>query len=172
MHEQLLQFLESPNRENFLAIREEVIQSELYDPYSDECDQAGDLFELGKLEEARNVLQKGMGNLILSPRAHQFLSFLFHKLGDEQSARVEMLIGHACIEGMLASGNGSEASPYMVLRTSDEYDIIESLEKEFRQQSLVPKGEKHFDVVECTDGSTFWFDVTDSYNRLTKLLEP
>ncbi len=48
-----------------------------------------------------------MGNLILSPRAHQLLGFLHHKLGDEQAATMEMIIGNACIEGILATGGGS-----------------------------------------------------------------
>ena len=81
---------------------------------------------------------------------------------------MEMMIGDACIEGILATGDGSEGNPYIVIRTSDEHDVIEHLEKQLKQQSLMPKDDKHFDRIECTDGSKYWFDITDAYNHMAE----
>jgi len=97
---------------------------------------------------------------MLSPRAHQMPGFLNHKLGDEKAAQMEGMIGRACIEGLLATGDGTEQRPYIVLRTSDEHDVIEHFERELKQQSLTNSDDKHIDLVECTDGSKYWFDRT------------
>jgi UDP-N-acetylglucosamine transferase subunit ALG13 len=170
MRDELIQFVQSPDRRNYLAFREKVIASTEYQPYSDEFEVASELFEQHKIEEAKEMLLNAMSNLVLSPRAHQLIGFLYHKLGDDESAQMEMMISHACIEGILASGDGSENDPYIVTRTSDEYDILEHLDKELKQQSLAHKGERHLDLVECTDGSAYWFDITDAFNQLSKSL--
>lgn len=168
MRENLIEFIQSPNRETYLAFREKVIASEEYAPYSNEFDEAGELFEQQKLAEARDTLKKAMVNLILSPRAHQLLGFLCYKLGDERAAQMESMIGQACLQGILATGDGSRKSPYVVLRTTDEYDVIGHFEKQLKQQSLVGDGDLHLDLIECTDGSEYWFDITAAYNHLSK----
>ncbi len=171
MREELIQFIQSPDRDTYLAFRAKLIASEGYEPYSDEIDAAGELYEQQKIEEARDAIQNSMGNLILSPRAHQLLGFLHHKLGDEQAAQMEMMIGQACLEGILASGDGSANNPYVVARTSDEHDVIESLGKQLKQQSLSHSDDKHLDLIQCTDGSEYWFDITDAYNQLSSSLD-
>lgn len=168
MREQLIQFIQSPDRDTYLTFRAKLIAVDGFDPYSDEILLADELYEKQKIHEARDTIQNAMRNLMLSPRAHQMLAFLHRKLGDEHAAQMEMLIGQACIEGILASGDGSTNNPYIVVRTSDEYDVIESLGKQFKQQALTHKDDKHFDLIECTDGSEYWFDITDAYNQLSK----
>jgi len=167
MREELVQFVQSPDRDNYLAFRAKLIASDAYEPYSDEVDTAGGLYEENKIDEARDTLQNAMGNLILSPRAHQLLGFLYHKLGDDNLAQMEMMISQACIEGILATGDGSEEKPYIVARTSDEHDVIESFEKQHKMQSLSHRGKKHLDLIQCTDGSAYWFDITDAYNAIS-----
>lgn len=168
MKEELIKFIQSPDRESFLAFRGKVIASDEYNPYSDEIDQASELMEANKLEEALALLRDSMKNLMLSPRAHQFLGFLHHKLGDDEAAQMELVVGKTCLDGLLSTGNGSREEPYVVLRTSDEYDVIEYFEKQFKQQSLVHEGDRHFDHIVCTDGSEYWFDITDAYDHLSK----
>ncbi|MEZ6057487.1 MAG: DUF4919 domain-containing protein [Planctomycetaceae bacterium] len=168
MRDELIQFIQSPDRDSYLAFRRKIIESNSYEPYSDEIDTAGELYEQEKIEEARETLQSAMPNLMLSPRAHQLLGFLHHKLGNEQAAQMEMMIGHACTEGILASGDGSKDRPFIVSRTSDEHDVIDHLGKQLKQQSLSHSGDSHLDLIECTDGSEYWFDITDAYNQLSK----
>jgi hypothetical protein len=168
VREELIQFIQSPDRDAYLAFRAKLVASDVYEPYSDEIETAYELCDQQKLVDARNTIQNAMGNLILSPSAHNLLGFLHHKLGDEQAAQMEMMIGQACIEGILASGDGSTNNPYIVARTSDEYDVFEYLGKQLEQQSLVHKDDKHLDLIQCTDGSDYWFDITDAYNQLSK----
>ncbi len=168
MREELIEFIESPDRETYLAFRQKIISSDEYQPYSDEIVTAGELYEEGKFEEASEVIHDAMLNLVLSPQAHQFLAFLHHKLGNEQAAEMEMMIGQACLEGILATGDGSAEQPYIVVRTSDEHDVIEYLDQELKRQSLTHRGDKHLDRIECMDGDEYWFDITDAYEHMSR----
>lgn len=166
----LVALIESPDRDSYLKIYKQLVQSKQYKPYSDEVGEASELFEAGKTKEARETLQGAMNNLILSPRAYDFLGFLHHKLGDEEQAERSLRTSFACIFGILSTGDGSEQQPYLVARTSDEYDVLRHLKKQSQQQSLIERDGRYFDRIECTDGSEFWFDITDSYNRIGELL--
>lgn len=171
MSEELINFIQSPDRESYLTLRETVISSDKYEPYSDELDTACELLEQEKFEDASDTIQNAMSNLLLSPRAHQLLGFIHYKLGNEKAAQIEMMIGFTCIDGILATGDGSTGTPYIVVRTSDEHDVIEHLEKQFKQQSLIHRDGRLLDLIECTDGSKYWFDITDAYNHMAKTLE-
>jgi len=148
MREDLIEFLQEPNRETYLTFRAKIIASDNYSPYSNEFDTATELCEQERIEDARETLQDAMGNLMLSPRAHHLLGFLHHKLENERAAEMELMIGDACLQGILATGDGSKDAPYIVVRTSDEHDIISHLEKQFKQQSLTHVDEKHFDLIQ------------------------
>lgn len=168
MHEELIDFVQSLDRDSYLAFREKVIALDSYEPYSDELDTAAELCEQGKWEDARDLVQNAMGHLILSSRAHRVLSFLHHKLGDDQAAQFESMIAHCCLIGILATGDGSVDDPFIVVRTSDEHDLIEHLGKQLEQQSLMHQGDRHLDVIKCIDGTEYWFDITVAYNQLSK----
>lgn len=170
MQEEFIRFLQSPDRAHYLGLRAKVIASDAYQPYSDELQTAGELYEQQKVQDALSVIRNAMGNLLLSPRAHQMLGFLQHKLGNDQAAEMELMIEQACLAGIQATGDGSANKPYIVLRTSDEHDLTEHLGKQLEQQSLHHEGTAHLDLIECTDGTRFWFDITDAYNRLSQTM--
>lgn len=161
-------FMESRNDETFLALRQQIIASDAYQPYSDEFTTAEQLIDLYSLDEAREALEDTMPNLLLSPRAHRLLAEIDLEAGDVQSADRERMMAAACVEGVLATGDGSEQQPYLILRTSDEYDVLAHLGKRSEMQSLVLKEEKHLDLITCSDGSEVWFDITDAFARLTE----
>ena len=121
-------------------------------------------------EEATERLAQAMPNLLLSPRAHMVFAFIADKTGDEKTAEVEQLVAAACCEGILATGDGTKANPYLVVRTSDERDVMHYLDRQFKQQSLVEDGDRHLDLIECEDGSEMWFDITDAYAKLGESL--
>lgn len=170
MKERFNEFLKSPTAETYLAVREELISSDSYQPYSNEFDEAGELYEEGKLSEACGLMERAMSNLLLSPRAHRLLSFLYAKEGNEEAAAMEFEIAETCIQGILATGEGSRENPFLVVRTSDEYDVLHHFEKELAQQSLAGQDSKRFDVISCQDGTEYVFDITDAYNHLSQSL--
>lgn len=168
MQELFLQFLSDPKRESYLVVRELVLQSEKYAPYSDEFKTASELYDQEKWDEARKALQESMPNLLLSPRAHHLLGFLFAKSENHQAAEMEMYIAHACLKGIESTGDGSPESPYLVLRTTDEYDLLEHLGKERKTQFLLNLGDRHLDLMQCKDGTDVHFDITVPYTQMSK----
>lgn len=170
VQEQLLKFVETPGRELYLSLRQSIVSSKAYDPYSDEIEKATEMLGEQRIKEAEDFLEKSMGNLLLSPRAHVLLATAYAELGDDERASAEHKTADACIQGILATGDGSESKPYVVLRTSDEYDIIRHLKLVVRNQALQEKDGKFFDVIDCGDDSQLWFDLTDTIRRLGKSL--
>ena len=164
------EFLQTPDREKFLAVREAVASSETYCPYSNELTQADQCIDQGKFEEARLLVGDAMANLLLSPAAHLTLAIIAKKLGDAKGAEMEGFIAATCVQGILATGDGSRDSPYFVLRTSDEYDVIGYLGKKPKSQALTGDGDRHFDLIHCEDGSELWFDITVPFNKLNALM--
>ncbi len=163
-------FLKSPNRQRYLQLFALVTTADDYDPYSDELTSAVELLEANKNEAARTVLGKAMPNLLLCPRAHLYLSHIARASGDEEQANFETYVAAACVEGILATGNGSQQQPYRVVRTSDEYDVVQYLDKTFEEQALIEEADQQFDRIRCTDGTEFWFDITTPYKRLSQRL--
>ena len=75
MREELIKFIQSPDRTTYLAFREKIIFSDAYQPYSDEIATAGELYEQGRLVEARDTVHNAMGNLVLSLCAINYWAF-------------------------------------------------------------------------------------------------
>lgn len=171
MKDQLLGFLNQPNRETYLALRAQLLASEKYQPYSDEVRSAEQLCDEGKFEEAVQTLEEVMPNLLLSPSAHRLLAFLYSKLENKDKEEAAWVMADVCLLGLLATGEGTEEQPYLVTRVSDEYDVLEHLGKSMGLQALVVKDERRFDVITCHDGSECWFEITEPYQRLAKAME-
>lgn len=171
MRELFIRFIESPDKDTYLALRAAIMATADYDPYSSEFEAAAEQYDQGLAAEARDALLGAIPNLLLSPGAHQMLSFLSAKCGDEEASKMEMMIAAACAEGILATGSGTAEEPYIVLRTSDEYDIVEYLGKEAAKQSLHEHGGRHLDRLECQDGTEYWFDISDAFAQLSKRMQ-
>jgi hypothetical protein len=166
LRDAFIQLIESPTRENYLRIRQMILDHETYQPYSEDLFDIGDLVEKGEYRKAQDALAAGMPNLLLSPRAHIFLSVIARESGSEDGAKMEGHVACACAEGIMATGDGSEEKPYLVVRTSDEYDLLEYLDMEMTGQSLKHENDKHFDVLTTKDGREVWFDITEAYEKM------
>ena len=166
MQELLFQFVQAPNQENFLSIRSALIEFDGYDPYSDEMNEVDSLIGSEKWDDAKEALNAAMPNLILSPRAHLAISFVAGKLGNETAQKVEGFLAVTCCQGIVDSGDGTQESPYLVTRTSDEHDVLKYLQKEFAGQALVEADGKTFDLVSCKDDTQIWFDISDCFAKL------
>ena len=105
-------------------------------------------------------------NLLLSPRLHLLAGLAERKLGNDENADTELAISRQCLAGILSTGDGSQQSPFLVLRTSDIYDVLDHLNKEPQTQSLVHRGERSFDVMRCQDDSEYWFDISEPFQKL------
>ena len=109
-------------------------------------------------------------NLLLSPLAHLLLSAALKEEGNEKAADLERFICFRCVDGIGLTGDGTRARPYLVLRTSDEYDMLNAQGKQFASQHLVHEGGKSYDRMVCADDSELWFDVTDMMAAMARRL--
>lgn len=152
--------IENPTAENYLAIRKEIVALDGYDPYSDDIDQLNELLDAEKFEEA---LQYNNANTLLSARCHLLKSFALKQLGNDKDAQSENIIAHQILEGMAASGDGTLEKPYMVLRISDERDLMMYLDEEFTSQSLSNRNGMMLDVLTTVSGKQIHFNITDCF---------
>ena len=127
---------------------------------------ATDLAELERLlgaGEARQVLDRLDAlppSKVLSPRVHQLAAEAAEAAGDVAGGEVERFLFVLCLQGLLATGDGSAAEPYLVCHATDEYDLLEALELEPAGQALVEDNGRLCDVLTCSNGREVWFDVT------------
>jgi hypothetical protein len=161
MHDQFVAFLTNPTRDSFLAIRALVAAHPNYDGYSDDFRAMEDALDRNDPAGVKDAFGRAQPNLLLSPGAHLLLSVALRSEGNEQAADVERLICFRCVEGVQLTGAGTAESPYLVLRTSDEYDLLSALDKRLASQHLVHDNGKSFDRLVCDDGSELWFDITE-----------
>lgn len=165
----LERYLQEQSPESFLQLRDAVAASSSYAPYSDSyVETAHSLLKQEKFEEAIDYLMSMMLNWFLNPGIHKLVSFASHKLSKSDDAQFEYTLAMLFLKGILSTGDGSETRPYLVLHIRDEYDVLEHLGKEPVRQSLVNKGNRHYDRQDCKDGSQIWFDVTTPHGYLER----
>lgn len=158
-------FIEHPTKENFLELRNEVINHEDYNPYSNDWNQLTDLLDAERFEEA---IEFNTVNLLLSPRAHLYKQYALEKLGNQQHAGIEGMIAHYLMDGIEMTGNGSIESPYLVTSVTDERDMLMRWDEEFASQALTHSNNQSFDIITTASGKEYYFDITDCYRSLQK----
>lgn len=171
LKKQFVDFLKTPTQENFLQLRRSVLADEQFDPYSDAIAGVPRLMEAGEFEQALEMMKSALfPRLLLSPGAHLNIAFILHKLGREKDAAFEHHVSQMLQRAIEGTGDGSESRPYLVTRTSDEYDYFFAHELEVESQALVKSddGSRAFDVLTSKDGRRIWFDISDIVQVLGK----
>ena len=166
MRQTFLQFLQAPGRDTYLAVRGALIASPHYAPYSHDLEDIEHAAEKGAFDEARQLFTDAVENLLLSPRAHLLMAFVADKSGDAEAADMERQLASICCSGILATGDGSRAQPYVVARTSDAYDMLQYLDRPPTGQALAQIGNRRIDVFTCEDGGELCFDITEVFDRM------
>ena len=159
-------FLADPSAATFAALRDVLIKDPAYDFYATDIDDLDDLAERQDHQGVVSSFPAFMPNWLLSPRVHALVSRAAEQVGDKELATRERYLTEACLRAMLASGDGSELRPYPVTHVPDEYDLLEALDKEMARQRQHADEVSLCDVIECTDGSEIWFDISPSLNNI------
>ncbi len=165
-------FCTNPSKETYLSVFRLVAASEFYDPYSEELGEAIQLFRKTRdWAAALEHIQADMPNQILSPKAHRTLSTLYRRGLQRQKAEEEEAIAAVCLEGILSTGDGSPESPFLVMRVSDEYDVLRHLGRRSVKQAFLQREGRSYDSIQCEDGAVLWFDVSAPHQRMSEELE-
>jgi hypothetical protein len=97
----------------------------------------------------------------LCSRYHFLLARAAEIQRDDEELELERFQLSACLEGIFATGDGSEAAPFQVVHTSDIYDVLLALKQSPVGQQLILSADTRLDVIRCEDGSEWFFDCGD-----------
>jgi hypothetical protein len=161
MQEIFVAFLTTPTSETFAAVRNLVVNAANYDGYSQDLRKMEDAYQQKRFADVKNAFAQAQPNLLLSPGAHLLLSITLRDEGNAKASEMERFICFRCVDGIKLTGDGTQEKPFLVLRTSDEYDMLSTLDKQFGSQHLIHDKGKSFDKISCADGSELWFDITE-----------
>jgi len=165
MQKVLLAYLKSPTLANFLSLRTSHLSQEGLNPCSTSLNPVGKHLAAGKYREAADLISKYLiPDYLMSAGAHLELAVAQKGLGLPEKAEFERFLAEKLVMGIEMTGKGTDASPFLVTRTSDEYDFLMYRKQIPAIQSLVEMGGRRFDRIDTQSGEVFWFDITDIYN--------
>ena len=168
VRENYLEFLKKPSTEGFQGLRQQVAASDRYAPYSNELDMLMAALCAGHPQAAIDLFWRSFPNLLLSPLAHFILSQAYLDLKKENEAEGEKAMGRLILKSILATGKGTKKRPYAVMRVEDERDVLSVLKKQAGAQFLMTDKSRVFDLLQCSDDSEVYFDITMMYGRTRK----
>lgn len=145
---------------SFMQVRDALIASSDYKPYTSDKLKIRHLVEQEQFQEALDYLLSVMGNWLLNPDAHELASYISYRLGQQDLAKLEYTVAQLCLKDILSTGDGSKDSPFLILHIDDEYDVLRYLNKKRENQTLFEADGRRYDVLTCEDSTTIWFDVT------------
>ncbi len=166
MQRRFRQFVESPTRENFLAVRQAVLRAAPLPIQATDIAELERLLDAEAYDEVLRRVELLPPSKVLSPRIHFLVAEAAEALGDVQTSELERFLFVLSLRGLLATGDGSAAAPYAVCHASDEHDLLECLGLEIASQSLVACDGRWLDQIVCADGREIWFDATPAFRRL------
>lgn len=72
------------------------------------------------------------------------------------------------INEILSTGDGTKEHPFVVASTTEEYLILRHFGKTQSIQMLIDDEKGPMDVMSCTDGSSYYFDISEFYGRFAE----
>jgi hypothetical protein len=166
--ETFLEYLKKPSVEIFLAVRQKVAESDSYAPYSNELDVLAANLCAEDPQAAIEYFWRTFPSLLLSPSAHIMLSKAYLDLKKENEAEGEKAMGRLILKSILATGKGTKKKPYAVMRVEDERAVLAALRKQPGPQFLMMGNNRVLDLLQCSDGSEVYFDITLMFGRARK----
>ncbi len=164
--ETLVQWVDDPSPAHTHLLRDAIQRAPNYSSSLELTSTVVPLLERGAFAEARDAVMAVMPGSFLSPAAHTALSRAHLALGDQQSADQERSFARASLVSIINSGDGTQASPWTVLRISDEYDIIAAMGTQVAQQSVTQTGGRILDKMTTTTGESLWFELRNAGRRI------
>lgn len=154
-------FVQEPSRENYLAVRAIIVRWDGYRPYSLSSKAMWEALGRQEIDKVFELFRESYPGLLLSPAAHRSMSMAHRSRGAQEESGFAWGVGARCLQGLLATGDGTAHRPYVVTLLGDEYELLRHLEKEAESQRLEEIEGEWYDVLELTDGGEVHFNVTD-----------
>jgi hypothetical protein len=161
MERQLAALVEEPCKETYLAARAAVLRESPWPLTAVEILELDRLLESAEHQLLLDRLSTLPPSKVLSPRIHFLAAEASEALGDMPEVELERSLFVLTLQGLLSTGDGTAANPYVVCHPCDEYDVLAALGLEAAGQSLVERESRFYDVLLSTGGQEIWFDVTE-----------
>lgn len=146
-----------PTPEHLAALHRAITEAPSYDPMVAIAQIVTPLVETGDHQGVIDALWARMPGIFLSPAAHMHLSQAYAALGKDADATRERKFALMAMDSIRTAGEGTEESPYPVLRVEDEYSVLDAERRRSTGQQLVPTETGACDVHTLEDGSQVWF---------------
>lgn len=160
------QWMTDPSPLNTDRLRDAIQRLPTYSSDEAITPQVFPLMEMGAWAEARGAILAAMPGNFLSPAAHTALARASMALGDTGVADRERSLARASLVTILNSGAGTEDSPWVVLRISDEYDVVAAMGTRVAEQSVTQPDGRVLDRVTTESGEVLWFEVRNAGRRI------
>jgi len=160
MQNQIAAFVEQPGKRTFLAARDAVLAHSPLPLVAADLAELDRLLDQGEHQALLDRLDTLPPSKILSPRIHFLAAEAADALGHADDVELERSLFVLTLQGLLATGDGTPANPYIVCHPTDEYDVLAALDVEAAGQSLVECNGKLCDVLLCSDGREVWFETS------------
>lgn len=152
-------FLETPTAENYLAVRGRLLEESDWPPEQLPFVRLARLVVSRPAGRATRTLAESLSPLwLLSARVHSFQALIAEKCGNRDDFELSRFEAVACLEGLLATGNGTRRRPYRATYPSDVQDILSALHLRLVSQELISQRDHTYDVVRASDLRTYWFE--------------
>jgi hypothetical protein len=158
-------YLQERSLESFLAARALLMALPSYDPWSPELAEIDLLLDRQDWRTMRRRAMQVVDNWMLTPYIHECLALAHQKLGDEKMCALEAELFAACARGILMTGDGTAAHPYLVVRVDDAYGALLFEEKRWVHEREVEQAGRTYRVLTEEGGVERWFDLTDASAR-------
>jgi hypothetical protein len=152
-------FLENPTPENYRRARRITLAMPGFDRHSLAWVELSQLCDEGRFDEVLRRSDDMWTAWRLSPRYHLLVGYAASQFGDQEEVELSRFQFHTCLEALLGTGEGTETSPYYVLRTCDQYDVIRALGLRGRCQCAAEHRGRSVDIVQCDGQIEVWFDL-------------
>ena len=105
------------------------------------------------IRQRTNVLSR---QWLLSPKFHLLIAELAEAQDDAEQLELSLLEAHSCLQGLLATGDGSSDWPYQSTYPSDVHDVAAAAGLNIDAQHLTRRHSRWFDLVTCGNRE-LWF---------------
>ena len=146
-----------PTPEHLEALHREITAAPSYNPMVAITQIVTPLEKAGDHQGVIDALWAQMPGIFLSPAAHMHLSQAYAALGEDADATRERKFALLAMDSIRTAGEGTEESPYPVLRVEDEYTVLAAERRRSTAQELVPTENGECDVHTLEDGTQVWF---------------
>ena len=160
MQNELERFVGRPTGRNYLRVRARILEAAEPRPEPQDLIALESHFVEGRYVAVREAMDQMLPAWSLSPRFYWMGAAASLELGDQEEAEVDRFLYQTCLQGLLATGDGSIELPYLLTYASDEEEVLYRLRLQRERSALVRSPQGLCDVVTCEGGRELCFLLT------------